>query len=72
MRISTDQMQQQAVNLMLDQQAALAKTQQQVATGRRLTTPADDPAAAARVLDLEQARQTIGQYQKNADAARGA
>lgn len=71
MRISTDQMQQQAVNLMLDQQAALAKTQQQVATGRRLATPADDPAAAAQVLDLEQARQTIGQYQKNADAARG-
>ncbi len=71
MRISTDQMQQQAVNLMLDQQAALAKTQQQVATGRRLATPADDPAAAAQALDLEQARQTIGQYQKNADVARG-
>ncbi len=71
MRIGTYQMQQQAVNFMLDQQASLAKTQQQVSTGQRLVTPADDPAAAAQALDLERMRDTFEQYQKNADMARG-
>lgn len=70
MRIGTYQMQQRAVNAMLEQQASLAKTQQQVSTGRRLVSPADDPAAAAQALDLERLRATLGQYRKNADMAR--
>ncbi len=70
MRIGTYQLQQQAVNTMLDQQTRLAKTQQQVSTGQRLVTPSDDPAAAAQALDLERMRETLKQYQKNADMAR--
>ncbi|MEQ6341987.1 MAG: flagellar hook-associated protein FlgL [Gammaproteobacteria bacterium] len=71
MRISTNQMQQQGVNSMLEQQALLAKTQLQVSTGKRILTPADDPAAAAQVLNLMQEKEVTGQYQSNADAARG-
>ncbi len=70
MRIGTYQLQQQAVSAMLDQQSRLAKTQQQVSTGRRLVTPSDDPAASAQVLDLERTREMLNQYQKNADMAR--
>ncbi len=69
MRISTNQMQQQGVNSMLEQQALLAKTQLQVSTGKRILTPADDPAAAAQVLSLTQEKAVTGQYQSNADAA---
>jgi flagellar hook-associated protein 3 FlgL len=69
MRISTNQMQQQGVNSMLEQQALLAKTQLQVSTGKRILTPADDPAAAAQVLSLIQEKEVTGQYQSNADAA---
>jgi flagellar hook-associated protein 3 FlgL len=71
MRISTNQMQQQGVNSMLEQQALLAKTQLQVSTGKRILTPADDPAAASQVLSLMQEKEVTGQYQSNADAARG-
>lgn len=70
MRISTHQLQQQGINSMLEQQGKLSKTQLQVSTGRRILTPADDPAAASQVLGLTQQKEVVGQYQSNADAAR--
>ena len=70
MRISTQQLQQQGINSMLEQQSKLGKTQLQVSTGRRILTPADDPAASSQVLGLTQAKEVTGQYQSNADAAR--
>jgi flagellar hook-associated protein 3 FlgL len=70
MRISTNQLQQQGINSMLEQQGKLSKTQLQVSTGRRILTPADDPAAASQVLGLTQQKEVVGQYQANADAAR--
>lgn len=70
MRISTNQLQQQGINSMLEQQVKLSKTQLQVSTGRRILTPADDPAAASQVLGLTQQKEVVGQYQSNADAAR--
>lgn len=69
MRISTFQLYQQGVNAMLDQQASLAKTQQQLATGKNLLAPSDDPAAATRVLELGQLIDVNTQYQRNADTA---
>ncbi|MBT8126442.1 MAG: flagellar hook-associated protein FlgL [Gammaproteobacteria bacterium] len=69
MRISTSWIFQQGVNAMLDQQTALAKTQQQLATGQKILKPSDDPSAATRVLDLDQVIDTVSQYQRNADFA---
>ena len=69
MRISTSQIFTTAVNAILDQQSDVNKTQLQLATGRRILTPSDDPAAAARALDIQQALDTTAQYQKNADVA---
>ena len=57
MRISTQQLQQQGINSMLEQQSKLGKTQLQVSTGRRILTPADDPAASSQVLGLTQAKE---------------
>lgn len=70
MRISTPQIFRQGTNAILDQQAGLGKTQLQLATGKRMVAPSDDPAASARVLDLTQALDTTKQYQWNADAAK--
>ncbi|MDP1707779.1 MAG: flagellar hook-associated protein FlgL [Gammaproteobacteria bacterium] len=70
MRISTAQAQQQGINSILNQQAQLNKTQQQLATGQRILTPSDDPAGASRVLELTQAVSVNDQYQSNIDAAR--
>ena len=69
MRLSTSQIFQQSVTAMLNKQAELAKTQQQLATGKRILAPSDDPAAATRILDLNHVIETTSQYQRNADYA---
>ena len=50
MRISTSGMHASALSAMLTQQATLSKTQNQIATGRRVQTPADDPVAGQPLL----------------------
>lgn len=66
MRISTGQVFQQGLAAMLNQQAALAKTQQQIATGQKLSSPADDPVAAVQILSFEREFNLLSQYQSNA------
>ncbi len=70
MRISTGQIYQAGLKALLDQQSALAKTQQQVATGRRVLVPSDDPAASAELLGLDQSYRITSQYQENITMAR--
>ena len=69
MRISTAQLYNQGVTAMLDKQADLARTQQQLATGQRILAPSDDPAAATQSMQLDQIIETTRQYQRNADFA---
>lgn len=70
MRLSTSQIFQQGVNAILDQQSKLSKTQLEVSSGKRINQPSDDPAGAARVLDIEEQIATVKQYEKNANLAR--
>lgn len=70
MRISTSWAQQSSVNAMLDQQSRLQQTQMQLSTQKRILTASDDPAAAARIIDLNQSLKQTGQYQSNINAAR--
>lgn len=69
MRLSSSQIFHQAVTAMTSKQAELAKTQLQLATGKQILAPSDDPAAATRILDLTQVLETTNQYQRNADFA---
>ena len=69
MRISTSQIYQQGVQSFADQQTKLAKLQQQISTGVRITRPSDDPAASARVLELEQTVSQMDQYNVNINLA---
>jgi len=69
MRISTSLLQQLGTNSILDNQARLSKTQQQLSTGRRILTPSDDPVGATRVLDLNQSIDSLQQYTANSTAA---
>jgi flagellar hook-associated protein 3 FlgL len=55
---------------MLDQQSRLQRTQMQLSTGKKILTPSDDPAAAARIIDLNQGIKQTEQYQSNINAAR--
>ena len=69
-RISTHQMQQGAINSMLKQHETLSRTQQQVATGKKIFKPSEDPVAASRVVTLKDTLSSIDQHQSNVDAAR--
>jgi len=71
MRISTSQLYQTSLDALLDNQSNLARTQLQLSTGRKILTPADDPAGSAEILDLGQALAANEQFQKNANTARG-
>lgn len=65
MRISTPWAQQLSVNAMQSQSVKLNKTQMQLSTGMKNLTPADDPAAATRTLDLNGTIDKTTQYQAN-------
>ncbi|MDD4912268.1 MAG: flagellar hook-associated protein FlgL [Sideroxydans sp.] len=54
MRISTSTFYNESVTTMNQLQAGVAQTTQQIATGRRILSPADDPAGAALASELTQ------------------
>ena len=70
MRISTSWNHQLGVNAILDQQSKLSETQMKLSTGKRILTPSEDPAAAVRLLDLDQVTKQTEQYQDNIAMAR--
>ncbi len=69
MRLSTTWIQQAGVNAITQQQSKLSKTQLQLATGRKYLTPADDPIAAARTLNLQEEIRKHQKYQDNITTA---
>ena len=52
MRMSTVQIFNQGVNNLLDRQADVTKTQEQLASGKRIMNAGEDPAGTARTLDI--------------------
>lgn len=68
-RISTSYFNQRSVNNILDQQALLSKIQEQIATGKRIIRPSDDPSGATRILRLTQSIEQNQQYQRNLEIA---
>lgn len=69
MRVSTSQIYDAAVLGMERNQSQLVKLQNQISSGRRMLTPADDPVAATRALVITQSREVAAQYAKNQGAA---
>ncbi len=69
MRVSTSQIYNIATLGMSQAQAAIVKTEEQIASGKRVLSPADDPVAAANILQLNQDLARTEQYKKNIDIA---
>lgn len=69
MRISSNQIHEQAVRSMQEQQAQIQRTERQVATGLRVLQPSDDPIAASRILNLQENIDVIDQFSRNASLA---
>lgn len=67
MRITGNMLSNQIIeNLNIDL-ARLQEVHQQVATGKRINQPSDDPVGTQRVVNIEEALAGIDQYQRNAD-----
>ncbi len=69
MRISTSLFQQRGLNGILDQQAGLVDIQSKIASGRRISSPSDDPSGSVQIIRLSQAKSVTEQYIRNSDSA---
>lgn len=67
MRVSTNGAYQRSLTMMQQLQSALSHTQLQIASGRRILTPSDDPIASARTLDLQESIARLDQFERNSD-----
>lgn len=70
MRISTSTMYDQGIASVQNQQSDLFNLQQQIASGRRILNPSDDPINAARALQTTQSINVNQQYQTNVSSAK--
>lgn len=67
MRISTAGMHRVSISGILENQVKLAKTQEQIATGKKFQTAAEDPIGAVRVAGLERKLADNAQYERNSN-----
>ena len=70
MRISSIQAFNNGVNGIGRNYSNVIRTQEQISSGNRILTPADDPVASVRLLQLEQQQALLGQYKDNLTAAK--
>ena len=69
MRISTAEIFGNGISAIQRQQGALSRTQQQLATGRRILSPSEDPGGAVQALKLRERVAAVEQYGRNATLA---
>jgi len=67
MRMSTAGMHTTSINAILDQQVKMAKTQQQLTTGKKFQTASDDPIGATRAAVLDRTLADNAQFEKNSN-----
>src|SRR5690349_10296406 len=67
MRLSTAGMHRSSIDAILDHQSKLAKTQNQVATGKKFTTASEDPIGYARASGLDRKLADNAQYGRNSN-----
>jgi len=71
MRISTQQFFNRGLESIQDVTEQQQKTQLQLSTGKKVLTPADDPVASTRILELNQELNINEQFQRNIELADG-
>jgi len=62
MRISTNTIYQSGISRISNLQSDQAKLQEQISTGRRISSPSDDPVAAARALEISSAKSANSKF----------
>lgn len=69
MRISTNFYFENGLTSIQNSTEAIAKTQEQISTGKKVLSPSDDPVASTKILRLEEELVVNEQYNKNIDFA---
>src|SRR5688500_7464951 len=67
MRLSTAAIHRTSIDSILDQQTRLARTQQQVTSGKRFQTSSEDPIAATRAAMLDRTVADNAQFERNSN-----
>jgi flagellar hook-associated protein 3 FlgL len=70
MRVTNDTLRQAFLNALGGAQQRIQQTQAQIASGQRVSSPSDDPVAAARIAHIEVSLARLDQYQANGVFAR--
>ena len=68
-RITSNESTRQVASDIRRQQAEIAELREHLSSGKRINRPSDDPAYAARLVDIAAASKQIDQYERNANAA---
>ncbi|MGO1692300.1 MAG: flagellar hook-associated protein FlgL [Marinobacter sp.] len=68
-RISSQQVFSSGINRLQELNSNLNSTQQQIASGKRVNKPSDDPVVAARILKLNQELSRVSTYERNVSLA---
>lgn len=69
MRVSTAMLNRQSVNDMIRQQSEISAVQADIASGKRVNSPQDDPAQAGRLLNMAEADARLAQFDRNSVSA---
>ena len=69
MRVSTAMLNRQSVNDMIRQQSEISAVQADIASGKRVNSPKDDPAQAGRLLNMSEADARLAQFDRNSISA---
>lgn len=67
MRISTEQLYNRSIQSVLDNQGTLSDIQTQLASGKKLLRPSDDPVGTSQLLRLTEEISLLEQYNKNSN-----
>jgi flagellar hook-associated protein 3 FlgL len=67
MRVSTTQIFRNGISAIQNNQLDLTRTQLQLASGKRMLSPADDPTGAVQALQFRSGVEKTQQYQRNSD-----
>ena len=68
-RMSSDQIHMSSLDVILEAQARLQRTQEELATGKRLLSPSDDPVASTQIAEIRSDLSRMETYQRNLDYA---
>ncbi len=68
-RVATAETYRSGIQNITDAQALLTRFQDQLATGKRILQPADDPVSSAQVISLQNSLSRLVDYQSNTDRA---